>query len=129
LARSVWDPELALDLAAETFAQAHIARARFRGQTAAEAEAWIYRIASRQLSHYFRRGRSGRRALERLKIELPVIDAACRAEVEELADLAGLRSALRSELQRVPRSQRQALWLRVVEGSSYAEVGSRLGIS
>jgi RNA polymerase sigma-70 factor, ECF subfamily len=129
LARSLCDPELALELTAETFAQAYIARGRFRGSSAAEAEAWIYRIASRQLTRYFRRGEVSRRAMERLKLELPRIDSQIRGEVEELADLAGLRSTLRTELQRIPGSQREALWLRVVEDLSYAEVGRRLDIS
>jgi RNA polymerase sigma-70 factor (ECF subfamily) len=129
LARSVCDPDLALELTAETFAQAYMARGRFRGSTAEEAEAWIYRIARRQLARYFRRGDVARRAMKRLQIQLPPIDGEQRAEVEELADLAGLRSALRTELRRVPDSQREALWLRVVEELPYAEVAARLEIS
>jgi RNA polymerase sigma-70 factor (ECF subfamily) len=129
LARSVCDPDLALELTAETFAQAYVARGRFRGSTSEEAEAWIYRIARRQLARYFRRGEVARRAMKRLQMQVPRIDADTRAEVEELADLAGLRSALRTELQRIPRSQRDALWLRVVEELPYAEVSDRLGIS
>ena len=129
LARRVCDPDLALELTAETFAQAYMSRRRFRGSSAAEAEAWIYRIAGRQLARYFRRGRLARRAIERLQIQLPRIDADRRAAVDELVDLAGLRSALRAELRRVPRSQREALWLRVVEGFSYAEVAQRLETS
>ncbi|MGH2991606.1 MAG: RNA polymerase sigma factor [Solirubrobacterales bacterium] len=129
LARRVCDADLALELTAETFAQAYLSRGRFRGSTAEEAEAWIYRIARRQLARYFRRGDAGRRAMKRLRLELPPIDADRRSEVEELADLEGLRSALRAELRRVPRSQREALWLRVVEEHSYAEVAERLGIS
>lgn len=129
LARRVCDADLALELTAETFAQAYVARGRFRGSTAEQAEAWIYRIAKRQLARYFRRGEVERRAMKRLQIQLPPIDADRRAEVEELADLAGLRSVLRAELRRVPGSQRDALWLRVVEGCSYAEVAKRLEIS
>jgi RNA polymerase sigma factor (sigma-70 family) len=129
LARRVCDADLALELTAETFAQAFTARTRFRGSSAEEAEAWIYRIARRQLARYFRRGYVARRAMKRLQLQLPRIDADRRAQVEELADLAGLRSALRSELPRIPRSQRDALWLRVVEDLSYAEVAKRLEIS
>jgi RNA polymerase sigma-70 factor (ECF subfamily) len=129
LGRSVCDPDLALELTAETFAQAYVARGRFRGSTTAEAEGWIYRIARRQLTQYFRRGKVARRAMKRLRMQTPRVDEDARAGVDELADLAGLRSSLRTELQRVPRSQRDALWLRVVEGLSYAEVSDRLGIS
>lgn len=129
LARRVYDPDVALELAAESFAQAYISRDRFRGTTVGEAEAWIYRIARRQLARYFRSGNVRLRAIERLKIELPSLDADRRARIEELAQLAGLRSALRNELARVSRAQREALWLRVVEERSYAEVAQRLEIS
>ncbi len=129
LARSVCDPDLALELTAETFAQAYTSRDRFRGSTPAEAEGWIYRIASRQLTRYFRRGEVARRAMKRLGMRMPGIEAETRAEVEEFADLADLRSALRNELQRIPQSQREALWLRVVEDLPYADVGRRLHIS
>jgi RNA polymerase sigma factor (sigma-70 family) len=129
LARRVYDPEIALELAAESFAQAYLARGRFRGTSDGEAEAWIYRIARRQLARYFRNGRVRLRAMERLRIDLPRLDAERSAAIEELAELDGLRSALRNELARVSRSQREALWLRVVEEMSYAEVAERLEIS
>ncbi len=129
LARRVFDPEIALELAAESFAQAYTARGRFRGTSAAEAEAWIYRIARRQLARYFRNGNVRLRAMERLRIEAPRLDDERRAAIEGLAELDGLRSALRHELVRVSRAQREALWLRVVEELSYAEVAQRLEIS
>jgi RNA polymerase sigma factor (sigma-70 family) len=129
LARRTCDPEMALELTAETFAQAYIGRARFRGSTEEEAEAWIYRIASRQLARYFRRGKASDKAMRRLGMEMPALGVDTLAEVERLADLADLRSVLRSELQRIPSSQREALWLRVVEELPYAEVGQRLDIS
>ena len=129
LARRVYDPEIALELAAESFAQAYTARGRFRGTTAGEADAWIYRIARRQLARYFRNGSVRLRAMQRLQIDLPTLDDERRAGIEELAELDGLRSALRHELARVSRAQREALWLRVVEELSYAEVAQRLEIS
>jgi len=128
-ARRVYDAEVALDLTAESFAQAFISRRGFRGSSAEEAEAWIYRIAKRQLARYYRRGGVERRAIKRLEIAIPHVDAERRARIEELADLEGLRSTLRGELTRVSRAQREALWLRVVEERSYAEVAVRLEIS
>jgi RNA polymerase sigma factor (sigma-70 family) len=129
LARRVYDPEVALELTAESFAQAYLARGRFRGTSDAEAEAWIFRIARRQLARYFRNGDVRLRALERLQIDLPVLDEERSAGIEDLAELDGLRSALRNELARVSRSQREALWLRIVEEMPYAEVAQRLEIS
>lgn len=128
-ARRVYDAEVALDLTAETFAQAYIQRARFRGNTAPEAEAWLYRIAQGKLAHYLRRGIAERKALQRLRIQAPPVTVAQRDRVEELADLEGLRSVLRSELVQLSDDQRQALLLRVVEDLSYADVARRLAIS
>ena len=84
-ARRVYDPQVALDLAAETFAQAFISRDRFRGSTEEQASAWLYRIARRQLSRFFRRAQVERRGLERLGIEPPQLDDEQQARVEELA--------------------------------------------
>ena len=129
LARRLFDAESALDLTAETFAQAYLSRRRFRGTTKEEAEAWLYRIASRQLSRYFRRKKLERRAMRRLGIETPHVDDERRARIEELAELAGLRTTVRSELARLSSAQREALRLRVVEELSYAEIAGRLEIS
>jgi RNA polymerase sigma factor (sigma-70 family) len=129
LARRIYDPEIAFDLTAETFAQAYAARGRFRGSTDAAAAAWLYKIAKRQFTRYLRKGGAERRALARLGIEPPGIDDEQRARIEELADLEALRRAVRVELARLSEAQRDALELKVVEEHSYPEVASRLGIS
>ena len=129
LARRVHDADLALELAAESFAQAYVGRARFRGSTDAEAAAWLYGIARRQLALYFRKGNVERRALQRLRIAVPRFDEEQRARVAELAELGDLRAALRIELERLSRAQREALRLRVVEELPYTEVARRLEIS
>jgi RNA polymerase sigma-70 factor (ECF subfamily) len=129
LARRVRDPDLALELTAESFAQAYVGRGRFRGTTDAEAAAWLYGIARRQLALYFRKGEVERRALERLRISVPRFDEEQRARLAELAELDDLRAALRVELERLSREQREALSLRVVEELSYPEVARRLEIS
>lgn len=128
-ARRVYDPQVALDLAAETFAQAFISRDRFRGSTEEQASAWLYRIARRQLSRFFRRAQVERRGLERLGIEPPQLDDEQQARVEELADIEGLRGVIRGELGRLSHVQRQAVELRIVEELPYAELARRLDIS
>lgn len=55
LTRLTCDAKAGLDLTAESFAQAFLTRQRFRGTTDAEAAAWLYRIAKRQLARYFKR--------------------------------------------------------------------------
>ena len=129
LTRRVFDPDVALDLTAESFAQAYLSRGRFRGSVPAEAEAWIYRIAQRKLARYFRRRTVERRAMNRLQIEAPQLDAERRCRIEELAELDGLRSALHSALTQVSPAQREAVRLRALEELPYAEIATRLEIT
>jgi RNA polymerase sigma factor (sigma-70 family) len=129
LARRVYDAEIALDLTAETFAQAYASRHRFRGTTDRAAAAWLYRIAKRQLARYFRKGRAEKRALGRLGVRLPDLDEEQTARIEELAEIEGLRGVVREELARLSSAQRAALELRVVEQLPYPQVATRLNIS
>lgn len=129
IARRVCDSEVAMDLTSETFAQAYLARHRFRGRSDEQASAWLYRIAGRQLSRYFRRSVVEQRALRRLGIEPPQLTEDEQLRLEELSDTASFRATLRTELERLSRAQREALTLRVVEELSYSEVADRLGIS
>lgn len=129
LMRRVYDAETAIELTSETFAQAYLSRGRFRGSSSAEAEAWLYRIAQRKLSRYFRRSEVERRAMQRLKIQAPSLDADRRARIEELAELDGLRAILRGALLEIPPDQSEAVRLRALEELPYSEVARRLGIS
>jgi DNA-directed RNA polymerase specialized sigma24 family protein len=72
-ARRCLDAELAVDLMVETFAEALASRRRFRGTSEAEAAAWLFGIARNQLASFFRRGRAERRALTRLRIQVPAV--------------------------------------------------------
>src|SRR3954453_8751662 len=128
-ARRTYDAQLALDLTAETFAQAFSGRRRFRGTTDAEASAWLFRIAERQLARYWRRGRAERRAVRKLGIDVPALDDEAAARIIQLAGLADLRAALAEELARLPEPTQRALHLRVVEERDYSEVADLLGIS
>ena len=128
-ARRVYDPDIAIDLTAETFAQAYMGRRRFRGCSDSAAAAWLYAIARRQLSHYFRKARVELRALARLGVDRPTLDDDQRARIEDLAALDDHRAALRVELAGLPGARREALELRVLQELPYAEIASRLGIS
>ncbi|MGH9891998.1 MAG: RNA polymerase sigma factor [bacterium] len=129
LARRVHEADAALDLTAETFAQAYAARHRFRGDTDAAATSWLYTIARRQLARYLRGGRAERRALARLGISVPQLTEGEVSRIEELADLERLRTVIRAELERLSASQREALRLRLFEDLPYPLVARRLGIS
>ncbi|MGO9488986.1 MAG: RNA polymerase sigma factor [Solirubrobacteraceae bacterium] len=128
-ARRTLDVEVALELTAETFAQAYLGFARLRGRAAEQRQAWIYTIARRRLSRYRRRGRVEQRALTRLGMQTPVAHEDDLAQIEERAGVAELRSALSQELARLSDAQRRALELRIVEERPYSEVASALGIS
>jgi len=129
VARRVQDPDVAFDLTAETFAQAYSSRRKFRGEAEEQAAAWIYRIASRQLSRHRRHGRAELRTIERLQIELPALDAERRAAIDDLAERDRLQGVLRSGLADVSAEQQTAIGLRVLEDLPYAEVADRLQIS
>lgn len=128
-ARRVYEPQTAMDLTAETFAQAFISRARFRTGGEREAGAWLQVIANRQLARYFRKGRAERRALRRLGLEVPRLSAEDASEVVELAGLADLRTVVRRGLSDLSDQHREALLLRIAEERPYREVAERLGIS
>jgi RNA polymerase sigma-70 factor (ECF subfamily) len=128
-ARRTYDAQLSLDLTAETFAQAFSGRNRFRGSTDPEAQAWLFRIAERQLTKYWRRGHAERRAIRKLGVEVPALDDEAAARIIELAGLADLRAALAEELLRLPEPTQRALQLRVVEERDYSDVARILGAS
>jgi RNA polymerase sigma factor (sigma-70 family) len=128
-ARRTLDSEVALDLTAETFAQAYRGWRGLRGTSPEERQAWLYTIARRCLSRYLRRGRVERHALRRLGIQTPVAHEDDLASIEQRAGLAQLRAALSGELVRLSAEQRRALELRIVQERPYAEVARDLGIS
>lgn len=128
-ARRTYDAQTALDLTAETFAQAYSSRRRFRGATDEEAAGWLYAIARHQLGRYLRKGVAERRALSRLGVDVPSMTEEEHARVEELAGLADLRALVAEELERLSVDQRDALRLRVVEELPYPSIADRLGIT
>ncbi|MFZ2114862.1 MAG: sigma-70 family RNA polymerase sigma factor [Solirubrobacteraceae bacterium] len=127
--RRTFDPEIALDLTAETFAQAYVGWRRLRGNSREERQAWLYTIARRQLSRYLRRGHVEREALMRLGIQVPAAHEDDLRSIELRAELAELRAALGDELERLSSEQRRALELRVVQERPYEEVAREMGIS
>ncbi len=127
--RRLMDAETALDITAETFAQAFRARASFRGTTRAEARAWLLTIARRQIARYLRKGSLDRRTLRRLEIQTPALDPDQTEEIERRAGLHALRAELAQQLSRLSDDQRAALRLRVVEQHSYEQVACELGIT
>ncbi|MBE2314893.1 RNA polymerase sigma factor [Solirubrobacter sp. CPCC 204708] len=129
LTRRTADPQVALDLWAETFAQAIAASRRFRGRTGEEAAAWLYTIARRQLARYYERGRTEQRAVQRLRFEREPASPNLLAELAERAGLSELRAELAGALAQLSPGVREAVHLRVVDDVPYAELAGRLGMS
>jgi RNA polymerase sigma factor (sigma-70 family) len=129
LTRQTYDPETALDLTAETFAQAFAGRRRFRGSTEEEFVAWLFGIARNVHARFLRRERAERRALGRLGVEVPALEPDEVVRIAELAGLDELRGTVARELRGLPEDQREALRLRVIEELPYVVVASRLAIS
>jgi len=128
-ARRAYDPELALDLAGETFAVALERRAQFRGSTGQEEQGWLFAIARSQLQHYWRRGEVERAALERIGHDPPHATLADIEWVERVVDLPRLRSTVRSALECLPDDQAYAVVSRVVEERPYADLAGELNVS
>jgi RNA polymerase sigma factor (sigma-70 family) len=129
LTRRTLDGEVALDLTAETFAQAWRGWPRVREDSREEMRAWLFTIARRQLSHYLRRGHTQRAAISRLGIRTPTVHEDDLGAIEDAAGLGDVRMGLKAELERLSDEQREALQLRVVEEMPYPEVARRLGVS
>jgi RNA polymerase sigma-70 factor (ECF subfamily) len=128
-ARRTADAEVALDLWAETFAQAVVSARRYRGRSDAEAAGWLYAIAKKQLAMYYRRGTAERRALDRLDIERPPVTSEVEAELVREAGLSELRRELAGAMSVLSDGARAALELRVVHELPFAEVARRLAIT
>jgi RNA polymerase sigma-70 factor (ECF subfamily) len=128
-ARRVLDAETALDLVAETFAQAFRSRRGFRGVTEVEARAWLLTIARRQIAGYLKKGVLDRRLVQRVGFQVPAMAPDEIADIEHRAGLPALRATLGAELAKLTTEQREALRLRVVEERPYDEVARSLGIT
>lgn len=118
--------QTAADLAAETFAQAFTSRHRFV-DTGAPAQAWLFKIAGRQLSRFRRTERVSERARRRLGVTAEALSSDDIDRVEALIDFVPVQEALRAAVADLPVKQSEALTLRVGNGLSYAEVAGRLG--
>jgi RNA polymerase sigma-70 factor (ECF subfamily) len=126
--RRVLDAEVAADLLAETFAVAWTRRRRFR-DLGRPGGAWLYGIAAKELSRYFRRQRVELRGLRRLGVDRPTLDDQSIARIEALVDVEQHRAALAAALGRLSRSERDAVQLRVVSELGYSEIAARLSCS
>ncbi len=118
-------PDLAADLAAETFARALEGVQAFdprRGR----ADQWLFGIARNVIADSQRRGRIDASARHRLGMPVLVIDDhAAEAIARAEASASGVAEALST----LPPEQRAAVEQRVLDDRSYAEIAAQLNCS
>lgn len=124
--RRVGEPQLALDLTAETFATVFEKRTSFRWRGSSPG-AWVFGIAKNVLRRYFRTQAIQRRAIDRLGVQLPAYDDLALRRVEELVDNADVRRLVQDALADAKESDRRVLELRFVEGRPFDEIAEALG--
>jgi RNA polymerase sigma-70 factor (ECF subfamily) len=127
--------EEARDLTQETFLRAFQSIGRFRGE--ADLRTWLYRIAINQARNRWRWWRRRRRdstvsldAVQGQKNQPLMATLVEGSENPEQHTLAHEREvALRAALQKLGVSYRETVILRDIEGFSYEEIASTLGIN
>ncbi len=123
------DPDVALDLTAETFARALQSIGRFRGPRVSSGRAWIFAIANSLFLQYERERRIEDRARRRLGI-LEATRTHCEDDsVVARVDAVASRERLAGVLHELPESQRSVLRLRIEDEATYEEIAVRLGCS
>jgi RNA polymerase sigma-70 factor (ECF subfamily) len=119
----------ALDLTAETFAQAWHASRRFRDLADGSGAPWLFGIARNLLRQYHKHNRIESAARDRLG--MPTAWAECDEyeAVDERMAASSLAPVLRRAVRALPTEQQRALELRVVQQMDYEEVAGALGCS
>ena len=128
LLRRTRDADAAIDLTAETFAQAWISRTRFTDHGEGTAAPWLFGIARHVLAQSARRGRVDSAARRRLGLEVLVVGPEQLDSIAELIEREGDR-IVDEWLALLPDEQAQALRARVLDGRSYAEIAAQLRCS
>jgi RNA polymerase sigma-70 factor (ECF subfamily) len=116
------DEEAALDLVAETFAQAWCARRAFRDEAEGSAAPWLYGIARHVLLQSVRRERLEDSARQRL-------GALEHAHESLAAPQESWLDGVDELLYTLPVEQRRALELRIVEDMPYERIATQLAIT
>jgi RNA polymerase sigma-70 factor (ECF subfamily) len=127
--RQTGSDSAALDLTAETFAQAWHASRRFRDMADGSGAPWLFGIARNLLRQYHKHNRIESAARERLGLPAAWADCEDYDAVDERLEAGSLAPALRLAIKALPREQRRALELRVVQQMEYEEVAGALGCS
>jgi RNA polymerase sigma factor (sigma-70 family) len=118
------DEHAALDLTAETFAQAWLSRRSFRDLAGGSAGPWLFGIARNVLARSVRERRLERAACQHLGVLERLDQPASSAQPDETW-LEGLDEFF----DELPAEYREAISMRVVDEHDYAEIAERAGVS
>lgn len=119
--------DVAVDLAAETFAAAWRHARRFEDRADGSALPWLLGITRNLALAYHRKQRLEQRALRSLGLDSAIGDDGPENTVVELAASDELRRSVRGGLDSLTGDQREVIQLRVLDGLPYREIGARLG--
>jgi RNA polymerase sigma factor (sigma-70 family) len=119
----------ALDLTAETFAQAWHSLRRFRDLADGSGAPWLFGIARNLLRQYHKHARIETAARQRLGLPVAFAESEEYERVDDRVAAAAMAPALAVAVDGLPLEQKQALELRVVDQLPYEEVAGRLGCS
>jgi RNA polymerase sigma factor (sigma-70 family) len=129
LLRQTGSESAALDLTAETFAQAWNSSRRFKDMADGSGAPWLFGIARNLVRQYHKHNRIETAARERLGLPLAFAECEDYERVDERITAHAMGPALRLAMRALPRDQRRALELRIIEQLDYDEVAGRLGCS
>ena len=114
--RRTFDPEVAADLTAETFAAALVARGRYQARSSTAA-AWLFAIAQHKLADYRRRGSTEDRMRARLGMEPVPVSAGDMEMIRWLGEEVATQM-----VEDLPPDQRDAIRAHVLDDRDYAEI-------
>lgn len=121
------DEHTADDLAQEVFIKVYFALKNFKGQS--EFGTWLYRIAVNHCRDYLRKkSRTKILSFEDIKDPSSSLDNDVLLEEKE-REQEERRTAVFANIQKLPEKYRVILTLRDIQGFSYEEIGSILGLS
>src|SRR4051812_39263820 len=129
LERQTGSEAAALDLTAETFAQAWRGLRRFRDMADGSGAPWLFGIARNLLRQYHKHNRIETAARARLGLPVDWEGTDEYDAVDERIAATSLKPALQDAVGSLPSEQRAALELRVVQQLPYEEVAHELGCS
>jgi RNA polymerase sigma factor (sigma-70 family) len=127
IGRMARDPDLTIEVVAETFARAYESRTSFQ-DTAGSGRAWVLGIARHVLFAAWRAGSVDTAMRERLGMQARLVSEDSRNAVEQ-AVLESEHTVVDAWLADLPPAQREAVRRRVLEDDDYATIAQDLSCS